>query len=184
MKKLYSRLWVPILLLCFTSCMEEQNFDQIENLTLTPWVATGIFHFESDESFINESGFSNGIPFHVQTTNFDAFNREYLAENLLEGKLIYTLSNTTSKELELELEFLDEAGNTLHSQSFVLGPHPSASQTLEVFYGPGDLDPALLTATSALRFTGVNWGDASSVSSDPDPRVVVRVSGEFRVQLQ
>lgn len=164
--------------------MEQQDFDQVNDLELTPTVTTGLLYFESDEPTINSRGFSGGIPFYSKTTNFEAFNKEFVAENLLEGVLIYEISNTTSKELELDLEFLGDGGNTLHTESFLLLPHPSALLTREVTYGPGGLDLALLTATGSLRFTVVNWGDDSSISPVEDPKIIVKVAGEFIFQLQ
>ncbi|MBT8186736.1 MAG: hypothetical protein KJO73_03525, partial [Croceitalea sp.] len=38
-----------------SSCAEDQNFNQIEGISIVPTLATSIFYFESDEEFINDS---------------------------------------------------------------------------------------------------------------------------------
>src|SRR5690606_10471062 len=184
MKSFFLRLWVPTLLLCCTSCMEEQDFGQADDLNINPRVASGILYFESDEGTINDTGASNGEVFYSKLTNFEAFNKDFMEDRLLEGLIVYELTNTTSKALTLEIEYLDESGNRIHGEFFGLGAHPSGTLTREVAYGPGGLSLALLTNTSDLRFNISKLGDASSVSSDPDPKIVVRVAGEFIVRLQ
>lgn len=171
------------LILSFPSCMEEQDFNQVDDLEVIPTVTTGILYIESDERTINSSGMFGGIPFYSTTIDFEPFNRDFVADNLLEALLVYEITNTTSKELGLELEFLDEAGTPLHKESFTVGAHPSGIQTREVSYGPGGLDLGILTATSRLRVIVVNWGDATSVSPITDPKLILRSAGEFKIQL-
>lgn len=184
MKSFFLRLWVPTLLLCCTSCMEEQDFGQVDDLNINPRAASGILYFESDEDTINATGASNGDVFYSKLTNFEAFNKDFMEDRLLEGEIIYELTNTTSKALTLEIEFLDEGGNRIYGEFFEIGAHPSGTLTREVVYGPGGLPLSMLTNTSDLRLVGSNLGDSSSVSAEPDPKVVVKVAGEFLVQLQ
>lgn len=184
MKSFYLRLWVPTLLLCCASCIEEQDFGQVDDLEINPRAASGILYFESDEKTINDTGASNGSVFYSKLTNFEAFHRDFMADRFLEGIIVYEITNTTSKDLTLEIEFLDDSGNRIHSEFFGIEAHPSGALTREVTYGPDGLPLSLLTNTSDLRFIASNFGDSSSVSTDPDPKVVVKVAGEFIVRLQ
>lgn len=164
------------------SCMEEQDFGQIDDLNVTPTVASGIFYLESDEETINSyGGFGT---FYSETVNFDAFNQEFVAERLLEGVIIYEIENTTSKRLDIHIEFLDESGVPLDSETFTIEADPSGTLIREVFYGPGGLSLSILTNTSSLRVTGRNLGDATSVSSQPDPKVILRSAAEFLFRLK
>lgn len=175
-------LSASIFALMLSSCTEEQNFSQIEDLSVTPTVASGIFYLESDEETINSAG--NFNTFYSQTVNFDAFNEEFVAERLLEGVIIYEIENTTSKRLDVRIEFLDESGEPLYMESFDIEADPSGTLTREVVFGPGGESLSILANTSSLRITGRNLGDATSVSSQPEPKIIVRSAAEFLFRLK
>lgn len=183
MKRSLSHILVAaIFTLTLFSCMEEQDFGQIDDLNVTPTLASGIFYLESDEETINSAGPFN--TFYSKTVNFDAFNQEFVAERLLEGVIIYEIENTTSKRLRIDIEFLDESGEPLDRETFSIEPDPSETLIREVFYGPGGESLSILANTSSLRVTGRNLGDATSVSSQPEPRIVVRSGAEFLFRLK
>lgn len=183
MKRSLSHILVAaIFTLTLFSCMEEQDFGQIDDLNVTPTLASGIFYLESDEETINSVGAFN--TFYSKTVNFDAFNQEFVAERLLEGVIIYEIENTTSKRLRIDIEFLDESGEPLDRETFSIEPNPSEMLIREVFYGPAGKNLDILANTSSLRVTGRNLGDATSVSSQPEPRIVVRSGAEFLFRLK
>ncbi|MBS9461725.1 hypothetical protein KIM67_04840 [Flagellimonas sp. 389] len=166
----------------FFGCSEEQNFDQFDDLSVTPLVASSIFYLESDEQFINTAAaFGN---FYTETFNFDAFNEQFVAERLIEGTITYEIENTTSKRLDIIVEFLDEMGNTLDFELFEIEPAPSEMQTIEVPYGPGGKSLEILAATSNIRVTGNNLGDNTSVSSNEEPKIIMRSAAEFLFRLK
>lgn len=183
MKRSLQFTFLVLACLFFTaSCMEEQDFDQIDDLSITPTLATSLFYFESDEQTINDS--SALRTFYSQTFDFEAFNESYVAERLLEGTITYEMENTTSKNLQLTIEFLDEAGNVLDAELFQIEANAVEPLVREVFYGPGGRSLALLTTTSQLRVTASNLSDATSVSSNPEPKIKLRSAAEFLFQLK
>lgn len=183
MKKLLSPyLLLAVAAMLILSCSDEQDFDQFDDLSVTPTVASSIFYLESDEEFINSV--SAVSTFYAQTFNFDAFNEQFVAERLLEGTISYELENTTSKTLNITIEFLDEGGNILDIESLSIDPAPAQTETLDVDYGPGGKSLDILTNTSTFRVTGNNLGDASSISSEPEPKVIVRSAAEFLFRLK
>ena len=164
------------------SCTEEQDFDQIDDLSITPTLASGLFYFESDEATINSAG---GLTtFYSQEVNFDAFNEQYVAERLLEGAITYEIDNTTSKELRIFIDFLNEAGQPLDREVFTIEANPSETVVREVIYGPDGKPIDILANTSSLRVTANNLGDGSSVSSAEDPKIIFRSGAQFVFQLQ
>ncbi len=164
------------------SCSEEQDFDQFDDLSITPTVASSLLYLESDEEFINDA--SVATTFYSQTFNFDAFSEQFVAERLLEGTIFYELENTTSKRLNIAIEFLDEAGNVLDTEIFNIDPEPTPTQSIAIVYGPGGKSLDILTTTSALRVIGSNLGDSTSVSNQQDPKVIVRSAAEFLFRLK
>ena len=172
-----------LLFLCLGlgSCVEEQNFDQFDDLEIIPTVEASILYLESPESVINDAG---AVAWYVQTFNFDAFNEQFFAENVLDGVITYELENTTSKPIEIFFEYLDDGGNVLDTEFFSLDPAPTAVLRRETAYGtPTGRSIDIIRNTSAVRVNASNLGDTTSVSSLPDPMLIFRSSGKFRLQL-
>lgn len=181
-KLLYSIIWVTGLLFCSISCMEEQDFDQIDDLSITPTVTSGIFYLESDEETINSAGALGS--FYDQEVTFEAFNRQYVAERLIEGTITYEIENTTSKPLRIIVEFLNEDERVLDVERFDIEANSPDLVERVVFYGVGGKNINILTGTSTLRVLADNLGDGSSVSSNENPRIVFRSGAEFLFRLQ
>ena len=163
------------------SCSEEQDFDQFDDLTITPAVASSIFSFEADEDFINTISTVN--TFYSQTFIFEAFSEQFVAERLIEGTITYEFENTTSKPLNIVVEFLDDGDNVLDFENFNIAQGPGESITQNVDYGPTGKPLDILINTSSIRVTGRNLGDNISVSSDPDAKVTMRSAAEFLFRL-
>lgn len=164
------------------ACTEEQDFSQFDDLRVTPTLASGLFYMESDEDLINTAGALNS--FYSQEVNFDAFNEQYVAERLLEGVITYEIDNTTSKELRLIIEFLDDTGNPLDTEIFTIEANPTETVIREVPYGPGGKPIDILANTSSLRITANNLGDGTSVSSAEDPKIILRSGAQFVFRLK
>jgi len=163
------------------SCAEKQDFDQLDNLDITPTAEASILYVETPEYLINQV---TGINFYSQTFNFDAFSEEFFSDNVLDGVITYELENTTSKPLDITFEFLDQAGNSLDSENFMVNAAPTAILTREIAYGPAGRSLDIIRNTSAIRVSAANLGDNTSVSSLPNPTIFLRSSAKFRIRLK
>ena len=169
-------------MLALLSCSQQQNFDQADDLSVTPTVEASMLYVEAPERIINQL---SGLNFIQQTFNFDAFAEEFISERLLDGVITYELENTTSKPLELLVEFLDEGDNVLDSESFVMPGAPTALIRRDIAYGGlGGRSIEIIRNTSSIRVSATNRGDNSSISSLPNPMVILRSSAAFRLRLQ
>lgn len=166
--------------IAFYSCIERQNFDQYDDLEIIPTVEASILYIESPERLLNEIP---GQDFYSQDYNFDGFSEDVFSERVLDGFIFYEIENTTSKEMEATVEFLDEGGNTLDTQYFHIDPAPTPLVQLQVAYGTGR-SIEIIKNTSSIRVSVRNLGDNSSVSSLPDPKIIFRSSGKFRLRLK
>ena len=165
----------------FSSCSEEQDFDQIDDLDVIPTAEASLIFVEVPEDVIN---LGSGINFYSQTFNFDAFEEQFFADNVLDGVITYEVENTTSKPLDVTIEFLDAADNVLDVEAFTVPAAPTAIIRREITYGtPTGRDINIIINTTAIRVTGINLGDTTSVSSLPDPTVFLRSSAQFRIRL-
>lgn len=178
----YRVFFTLLLSLGLNSCVEKLNFDQYDDLEITPTVEASILYVESPERIINESPGQN---FYSQVFNFDAFTEDAFADRVLDGYMFYEIENTTSKELEATVEFLDEQGNVLDDQYFHVDPAPTNLQEELVPYGTGTgKSIEIIKNTSGIRINVQNLGDNSSVSNLPDPKIIFRSSGKFRLRLK
>ena len=175
------RILTGLVLLVLFGCAEQQNFDQYDDISVTPTLEGSLLYVETPESEINQASGGNFI---VETFNFDAFTEGFVSDNLLDGSITYQLENTTSKPLELQVEFLDEGGNVLDTEFFSLDPAPTAILNREVAYGMGGRSIDIIRNTSAFRLTATNLGDSSSTSAEPQPRFIFRSSAQFRIELK
>ena len=182
MKKLFILLFfVGFSLTLFYSCAEDQNFEQFNDLSIEPTVASSIFYFESDQATINAAGTGG---FYTQNFTFQAFNESFVAENVLDGVITYQVENTTTKDLQIIVEFLDEGGNVLDIESFTIEPAPAPLIERQIIYGNGGRSLDILINTTNIRVSGENLGDDTSTSSLPEPRILLRSSAEFRLKLR
>lgn len=183
-KKNFATIIILTLILAVSSCAENQDFDQINNLTLRPSVQSSLFLIEAPEDLVNQSV---GINFFTQTFEFDAFNDNVVGDRVIDGSITYQVENSTSKELMIEVNFIDEGGTVLDQETFTVSPSVPPQPFIEdreVFYGPGGKDINILKNTSGLRIIATNLSDNTSVSSLSEPKIIVRSSGNFRVQIR
>lgn len=172
---------VGILLGFLHSCVEKQNFDQYDELNVTPTVEGSILYVEVPEYLINAT---DSFYFYAEEFNFDAFNEDFIAERVLSGVVTYEVANTTSKPMQIIAEFLDAEGNLLDTESFTIAAAPVAPLIREITYGPSGRSIDIIKNVSSIRVRGRNLGDNTSVSDLPSPKIIIRSSGQFVIELK
>lgn len=182
MKRVLRNLFFAGLLIATaTSCTEDVDFNQFDNFEATPTYEAGVFYLEAPEDIIN---LVTGANVFSQNFNFDAFSSDIFSERVLDGVLTYVVENTTSKELNIAIEFLDEAGTVTDTEVFVIPPAPTAIIQREIAYGDTGRSIDIIKTLSTIRVVAENLGDNSSVSDVPNPLITVKSSGKFRVRLK
>lgn len=165
-----------------TSCAEKQDFDQYDDISITPTIEGSVLYVESPERIINQIV---GISFFSQVFNFDAFSEDFIAERVIDGVVTYEVENTTSKELDITVEFLDAGDNVLDTENFSIDPAPTAILRREITYGGvSGRSIDIIRNTSSIRVSAQNLGDNTSVSNLPDPKIILRSSAKLRIRLK
>ncbi|MBM1106099.1 hypothetical protein JQC67_08130 [Aurantibacter crassamenti] len=182
-KKLCYFLFGLLILVSLQSCVEELNFDQFDDLQIEPVLEGSILYVEAPESIINRAVAAN---FYTQDFNFDGFSDAFFADRVIDGVVTYLVENTTSKDLNITVEFIDDGGNVLDTEFFTITPAPPVEPVLrEIPYGGTGRSLDILRNTSAIRVTAENVnGDTSSTSSLPDPKVTIKSSGKFTLSVK
>ncbi len=182
MKKLVGRILSLVCCVFFLSCSEEQNFDQFDDVSLTPTLASGILYVETNEETINLIPAMSDVV--RDEFEFDAFSEGVFADRVLEGALIYEVENTTSKQLEITLEFLGAGDIVLDTEVFQIDPEPTADLQRTVAYGSGGKSLEYLINTEKIRVTVNNQSDNTSVSTIANAILAFKLAGEFRVRVK
>ena len=182
MKRLLHSLFLMLLLAgSILSCTEDLDFTQFDDLEATPTYEAGILYLEAPEDLIN---LISGTNVFSQNFNFDAFSSDIFADRVLDGTITFVIENTTSKELELDVEFLDEGGNVTDREVFAIPSAPTAIIQREIAYGDSGRSIDIIKTLSTISVTATNLGDNTSVSSLPNPLITLKSSGKFRVRLK
>ncbi len=162
------------------SCSDSLNFDQADSLVAEPELEASLLYIEAPERIINLATATN---FFVQDFNFDAFSSDFFAERVIEGTVTYEVENTTSKELEVTVEFLDESGVILDTEIFAVEAAPTAVLEREIAYGGTGRSIDIIINTSSIRVSAENLGDTMSTSIFPDPKVTLKSKGKFKLSV-
>lgn len=182
MKNYQKYLAVVILLFgLISSCTEDLDFDQADDIAITPTIEGSLVYVEAPEFLINQV--ASGTNFYSQEFNFDAFNANFFAERVLDGIITYEVENTTSKSLTIDVELLDEAGNVLDTEAFTVDPAPTAVLVRQITYGPSGRSIDIIKNTSGIRVSATNLGDNMSTSSIEPQKIILRSSAKFRMEL-
>ena len=79
---------------------------------------------------------------------------------------------------------MDAGGNALDAERFDIPAAPTALLTRDVAYGAGGKALDILINTTDFRITGVNLGDNTSTSTEPEPKISLKSAAEFLVQVK
>ncbi|QXP54080.1 hypothetical protein [Cellulophaga sp. HaHa_2_1] len=180
MKKIINFLFIPLLLLVVISaCSDEQDFDQARDLDVITDATGPVLYLESTEDLINAS------PVISQNINFDGFNSELFSDRVISGSLTFQIENSTSKQLDIRVIFLNEAGSPLDVVNFSTAEAPPIDIIdTEIFYGTAagkSID--IIKSTSSLQVIFTNNSGSTSVSSLPDPKLIFRSSASFKLRV-
>lgn len=168
-------------LLLTVSCSEEQDFNQVDDLSLQPSLASSLLYFESNEDTMNAAG--TGV-FFSEVFTFEAFKEKFIADEVVEGTITYQIENTTSKRLGLLIEFLNEADVVLYQEPFAIEPQPTAALERQVNFGPNGESLEILRNTAKIRISATNEGDGSSQSTLTDPKLVFKSSATVVLNVE
>lgn len=165
------------------SCVERQDFDQYQDLEITPTVPASLLYYEVSETAINN--LPPGVFGFSEDYNFDAFNEDFIADRVIEGSITYQVVNTTSKSLDIMVTYLDENGIILDSADLSVGPAINEPIVLDdtVEYNQADTQ-RIIRNISSIRLSVINRGDNASQSTLDDPKIILKSSAEFKIRLK
>ncbi len=170
-----------ISLSALSSCIEDQDFGQYDQIEITPIYQGSLMYIEAPESLVNDA--PTNVVF-SREFDFEAFSSDDFTERVIEGTLTYIVENTTTKELSVTVELLDADGNALDIEILPVEPAPMEEFQRDVAYGDAGKSIDIIKNTTTIRVSAINLSDNSSISNLPEPKIILKSDGKFRVRLK
>ena len=183
MKQLLTFILITILVngLCL-SCTEPVDFDQINDVEITPVVASSLIFFD-EAAPVFFDGVNQVITIKDQL-QIDFFNDAFIVDNLVKSEFVFEISNTINRGFNMRIDFLDEANNLQHittiSVPASLNNQNVKTNYTEVFQG------TTLTAlknTSILVFT-LNMLPGTPINQNTLGRISVKSKAVFYLKIE
>ncbi|WP_159019286.1 hypothetical protein [Algibacter sp. L3A6] len=134
------------------SCTEAIDFDQADDIVLTPALEASLVYFDEPASrFVDNGSTILSIQDFISVA---FFNDEFVVDNVEKAEFVFETQNTINRTFELQVDFLDQAGNLQHSLTVREDAAPDNTDTVttytEVFEGNS---LSALKRTVAIVFT-------------------------------
>lgn len=121
MKKI-SRLLILTITTCvfFTACIKNTDFDQAEDIVLSPVIELNLIYFNLDASDFYDAITSNPILTVRDTTEIKFLNDSTLHESLKRVEFYFQFTNSIPRDFQVDFQFLSERNDTAYfTQTYV-----------------------------------------------------------------
>lgn len=131
-----------MLLVC--SCVKDVDFDQAQNITLTPVVELDLIYFNLDAGDFFDT-ISNTQRLTVRdTTEIRFLDDTGVQESLKRAEFLFNFTNTINREFQVEFQFINEMNQETYYTSTTVSAgnvgNPVATQFIENVEGPEILE--------------------------------------------
>ncbi len=171
------KIQIVLLMLFFlTSCMDDVDFDQANDLSIQPKYVASLVHFTFDQhKFFDNLGNEQFMITDAAPTQLN--NSTLVQENLTKADVQFKVTNQFNRTIVLVLRFYNASGQ----QTFVLNPIAVLPNTVDGIYtqtiGGSDLNN--LKNSSIARLDVVLMAGATPIDPTVNKILNVQVSGIF-----
>ncbi len=127
----------PIVLVCFfilvLSCVKDTDFDQAEDITLTPVVELDLIYFDLDASeFFDQV---NNVPRSTvtDTTEIRFLDDSEIRESLRRADFYFKFTNSIPRSFQVDFMFLSEQNDTTYTTQAFVNEGSSANVVITEF---------------------------------------------------
>ena len=112
-------LLIGFAMLFFTSCVKDTDFDQTDDILVTPIIELDFLFFNLEPESFSDIGVNNLIV--SDTTNFDFLNDEFIVDNLIKAEFFFKNTNSFPVDFISEYKFLDDNNELQYEMTFPVG---------------------------------------------------------------
>jgi len=160
---------MSVLMLFFTACIKDTDFDQADDIVVTPIVELDFLFFNLDSENFTAVGVNNLIV--SDTTNFNFLNDEFTTDNLIKAEFFFKHTNSFPVGITTEYIFLSDTNEPQYEVIIPIGAGsvvaPSLSEHTETIEGE-----AILALTNSGKII------VNVIASSP----VDNLEGELKLQ--
>lgn len=128
-KPFYLLLWSTLFLVCFTSCVKDTDFDQADNIVITPVLELDFIYFTLDENDYFDPVIGQQRLIVSDTTGFDFLNETFIQEDLKRAEFLFKFENSVNLDFTTEFRFLND-NNILKYELVIAIPAGSTTAPL------------------------------------------------------
>ncbi|CAM3288901.1 hypothetical protein [Aequorivita lipolytica] len=126
-KTLYQSIFLVCVCLFFTACIKDTDFDQTEDIALTPVVELDLIYFNLRASDFFDSINSTPILTVSDTTEIRFLDDSTLQESLKRAEFYFKFTNSIPRNFQVDFQFLSETNDTTYvAGTFVSEGLPAA----------------------------------------------------------
>ncbi|GAA0724860.1 hypothetical protein GCM10009430_29740 [Aquimarina litoralis] len=146
-KKTYALLLFFSAILSTVSCVEELDFEQLEDVVLTPVFEADFIYSEFDIEEYIPDGLPPDTEFTIppevvrDTANYDLVGTDFAVDNLDRVELTIEVRNTIEREFTLQFQFLTQNGQPINDQFYSILVRPGLGPGTEPVVSPQPGDP-------------------------------------------
>lgn len=182
-KRLFTYLFLTVIInSVYLSCAESVDFNQINDLEITPVIESSlIFLDEPAARFLDNGAQLTTIQDHIQV---DFFDNSFIIENLVKTEFVFETTNSINRGFRVRVDFLDSNSQSQHAFTFFVTASPNnaevTSKYTEVFQ---DETLAALKSTSVLVFT-LNMLPGEAINQNSLGRIRLKSKAVFYFNIE
>lgn len=116
----------------FNACVKDVDFEQAENLFITPALEVSVIHFEEPAAtFVDDDGLE--LTTVVDSVYVEIFSDEFVVDNLVKADFLFETINTINRSYQAQIDFFNDLYELQHSFNFGV-PASSNNQDIVVEY--------------------------------------------------
>ena len=106
---------IPLLLLfVITSCVKDVDFEQAEDLSISPIVESSLIFFNFPASEFSEPT-GTAIVTVSDDLELDVFNEEFIRDNLIRAEFFFEVTNSIDRNFRADVILYDENNQVVHT---------------------------------------------------------------------
>ena len=166
---------------CFNACIKDVDFDQAEDLSITPALEVSIIHFEEPAAtFVDE--FGDELTTIRDSVNIEIFSDDFVVDNLIKADFLFEITNTIDRGFNAQVDFYNDLYELQHNFNFQVGASTNNQnivvEYIEVFEGQ-DLEALKTTTNIVLSLSLDPSNNGSTLNENSFGLLVMKSKASF-----
>lgn len=185
MRRLTNILILVLPLIYLSSCIEDVDFSQAEDLFINTPIAASIIYFnEPASTFVDDLGIE--LETVRDSVYIEIFSDDYVVDNLTRAEFLFEATNTINRAFQADIEFFDDNFNVQHVFSFGVGPSINNQEVVveytEIFEN-AELQALKNTTNLVLNLTLLASEDGTQLTENSSGNLKLKSKASFHIDV-